>query len=153
VANDYLQTELAKITQDSRWAFPLNHAMAAAYMMANYKGENLVVFDMTTRSTLCDYNVIATAQNVMQARSMADEIAAQFRAMGTNVRSMEGYGSADWILIDTGDIIIHIFQDTTRDVYDLDTVFADAPHVEIPAEFYFSGAMPKSQEENLKGFF
>lgn len=153
MANDFLQGELKKITQDSRWEFPLNNAMAAAYLLAHYKGENLKVFDMTKRSALCDFNVIATAQNTMQARSMADEIAAQFRALGTTVRSMEGYGSADWILIDTGDVIVHIFQDSTREVYDLDTVFDGAPQASIPSEFYFSGSTPKSAEENLKGYF
>ena len=153
MANDFLQSELKKITQDSRWTFPMNNAMAAAYLLAHYKGENLKVFDMSKRSSLCDFNVLATAQNTMQARSMADEIASQFRALGTTVRSMEGYGSADWILIDTGDVIVHIFQDSTRDVYDLDTVFGEAPQTSIPAEFYFSGTVPKSSEESLKGYF
>lgn len=151
--NDFLQAELSKITQDERWVFPLNTAMSAAYLMAHYKGENLKVFDMSQRSALCDYNVIATAQNTMQARAMADEIAGQFRHLGLMVRTMEGYGSADWILIDTGDVIVHIFQDSTREVYDLETVFGDAPQVAIPEEFYFSGPVTKSAEENLKGFF
>lgn len=153
MVNEFLQIELNKISQDGRWVFPLNIAMSTAYLLAHFKGENLKIFDMTNRSALCDFNVIATAQNVMQARSMADEIAGQLRALGIMVRTTEGYGSADWILIDTGDVIVHIFQDSTRDVYDLETVFADATQVEIPQEFYFSGPMKKSTEENLKGYF
>ena len=153
MANEFLQIEVNKISQDGRWAFPLNLAMTAAYVMAHFKGENLKILDMTNKSSLCDFNILATAQNVMQARSMADELASQFRAIGTNVRSMEGYGSADWILIDTGDVIVHIFQEGTRDLYALDIVFAEAATVAIPSEFYFSGPVGKTQEENLKGFF
>ena len=108
---------------------------------------------MTKFSSLCDFNVIATAQNTMQARAMADEIARQFRSLEVAVLSMEGYGSADWILIDTGDVIIHIFQDSTRDMYELDRVFETAETVAIPEEFYFGGVTTKPAEDNLKGFF
>jgi ribosome-associated protein len=153
VAQEFLQNELAKITSDSRWAFPLNHAMSAAYVLAHYKGENLKIFDMTKGSAMCDFNVIATAQNPMQARGMTDELARQFRAIGTEIKSYEGYNSADWILIDTGDVIIHVFQENTRGAYDLDHVFGDYPQARIPDEFYFSGASAPKTEDSLKGFF
>ncbi len=153
MANDYLQKELNKILSDQRWPFPLNHALSAAYVLAHFKGENLKVFDMTRGSAMCDYNVVATAQNPMQARGMADEISRQFRALGTEIRSYEGYGSADWILIDLGDVIIHVFQENTRGAYDLDHVFGERPQIQIPEEFYFSGPTKTTSEEALKGFF
>lgn len=152
MANDFLSKELTQILTDKRWEFPLNHAMAATYMLAHYKGENLKVFDMKG-SSMCDFNVIATAQNTMQARAMADEIARQFRAAGTELLSYEGYGSADWILIDTGDVIVHVFQENTRGAYDLDHVFGERPQVKIPEEFYFSGPTKTTSEDALKGFF
>lgn len=152
MANDFLTKELTQILTDKRWEFPLNHAMAATYMLAHYKGENLKVFDMKG-SSMCDFNVIATAQNTMQARAMADEIARQFRAAGTELLSYEGYGSADWILIDTGDVIVHVFQENTRGAYDLDHVFGERPQVKIPEEFYFSGPTKTTSEDALKGFF
>ena len=153
MANEFLEAELSKISQDKRWAYPLSMAMTSAYLLAHYKGENLKIYDMTKFSSLCDFNVIATAQNTMQARAMADEIARQFRSLEVAVLSMEGYGSADWILIDTGDVIIHIFQDSTRDMYELDRVFETAETVAIPEEFYFGGVTTKPAEDNLKGFF
>lgn len=151
MANDFLQKELSKIMTDSRWPFPQNHAMAATYILAHYKGENLKVFDMKG-SSMCDYNVIATAQNPTQARAMADEISRQLRAVGTQILSYEGYGSADWILLDTGDVIVHVFQENTRGAYDLDHVFGERPQVKIPDEFYFSGATP-SKVDDTKGYF
>ncbi|MFP5490013.1 MAG: ribosome silencing factor [Bacteriovoracia bacterium] len=153
MANEFLKNEIQNILNDKRWAFPLNHAMAATYVLAHYKGENLKVFDMQNGSAMCDYNIVATAQNPMQARAMADEIGRQFREMGTEIISFEGYGSADWILLDTGDVITHIFQENTRSAYDLDHVFGDRPHVKIPDEFYFAGAAAPKAEETLKGFF
>jgi ribosome-associated protein len=152
VANEFLTSELTKINSDKRWEFPLNHAMSATYLLAHFKGENLKVFDMKG-SSMCDYNVIATAQNTMQARAMADEISRQFRAAGTEILSYEGYGSADWILIDTGDVIVHVFQENTRGAYDLDHVFGERPQVQIPEEFYFAGPTKTTTEDALKGFF
>jgi len=152
VANEFLTSELSKINSDKRWEFPLNQAMSATYLLAHYKGENLKVFDMKG-SSMCDFNVIATAQNTMQARAMADEISRQFRAAGTEILSYEGYGSADWILIDTGDVIVHVFQENTRGAYDLDHVFGERPQVKIPDEFYFSGPTKTTTEDALKGFF
>lgn len=153
MANEFLENELSKISEDKRWAYPLNMAMATTYLLAHYKGENLKIFDMSEVSSLCEFNVIATAQNTMQARSMSDEISRHFRNLNVNVLSMEGYNSADWILIDTGDVIIHIFQDSTRDIYELDRVFEAAETVAIPEEFYFGSVAAKPAEENLKGFF
>ena len=152
MANEYLTNELTKINGDKRWEFPLNQAMSAAYVMAHYKGENLKIFDMRGGS-MCDYNVVATAQNTMQARAMADEFARQMRSQGKELLSYEGYGSADWILLDTGDVIVHIFQENTRGAYDLDHVFGERPQIKIPEEFYFSGPTKTTSEDALKGFF
>lgn len=153
MANEYLQKEFTKIIGDKRWEFPLNQAMGASYLLAHFKGENLKVFDMTKGSAMCDYNIVATAQNPTQARSMVDELARQLRAQGTEIKSYEGYGSADWILLDTGDVIVHVFQENTRGAYDLDHVFGDRPQVKIPEEFYFAGPVKQTTEDNLKGYF
>lgn len=153
VANEFLKNEVAKISNDQRWTGSLNQAMASVYMLANFKGENLKIFDMTKSSSLCDYHIVATAQNVTQARAMADEIASQLRGLGAEILSYEGYGTADWILIDTGDVITHIFQENTREMYDLDRVFGVCPQIAIPEEFYFSGPIKRTTEETLKGYF
>ena len=153
MSNEFLKSELSKIANDKRWAFPLNQAMSAVWMLANFKGDNLKIFDMTKGSALCDFHIVATASNVTQARAMADTIAVQFREQGSELLSYEGYGSADWILLDTGDMIIHIFQEDTREIYDLDRVFAANPQVSIPEEFYFSAPVAKTTEETIKGYF
>lgn len=152
--NEYVQGEVKKVITNTGFEFPLNHAMASAWIVANYKGENLKIFDQRKSSALCDYSILATAQNATQARSMVDEISANLKDNGANIVSYEGYESADWILLDTGDIIVHIFNGPSRDVYDLDSVLTRNPQVKIPDEFYFGKPTSVATEKaDLKGYF
>lgn len=152
--NEYVQSEVNKVITNTAYEFPLNHAMATAWMVANYKGENLKIFDLRKTSALCDYSIVATAQNATQARALVDEISNNLRHVGANIVSYEGYEGADWILLDTGDIIVHIFNGPARDVYDLDMIFARAPQVKIPEEFYFGKPTQVTTEKaDLKGYF
>lgn len=152
--NEYIQTEVNKVITNSAFEFPLNHAMASAWILANFKGDNLKIFDMRKTSALCDYSILATAQNATQARAMIDEVSNNLKNQGAHIVSYEGYESADWILLDTGDIIIHVFNGPARDVYDLDMVYAKNAQVKIPEEFYFGKPTQVSNEKpDLKGFF
>lgn len=152
--NEYIKSEVDKIIKNESYEFPLNHAYSAAWILANFKGDSLKIFDMRKTSALCDYSILATTQNATQARAMADEIANNLRVHDAAIVSFEGYESADWILLDTGDIIVHIFNGPARDIYDLDMIFAKNPQVKIPEEFYF--AQPTAINEvnpELKGYF
>lgn len=152
--NEYVNSEVNKVISNSAYEFPLNHAMASAWIIANFKGENLKIFDLRKSSALCDYSILATAQNATQARALVDEISNNLKTVGANIVSYEGYEGADWILLDTGDIIVHIFNGPARDVYDLDMIFARAPQVKIPEDFYFGKPTTVSTEKaDLKGYF
>ncbi len=152
--NEFIQSEVKNIISNTGFEFPLNHAMACAWVLANFKGDNLKVFDLRKSSSLCDFAIIATAQNSTQARAMVDEISANLKNQGASILSYEGYESADWILLDTGDIMVHVFNGPARDVYDLDLVLAKNPQVKIPDEFYFGKPQVVSKEKaDLKGFF
>ncbi len=152
--NEYVQNEVNRVLKNKDFPFPLNHAMASAWILANYKGEELKIFDMKKATSLCDFAIVATAQNVTQARAMIDEISRQLKENGATILSYEGYESADWILLDTGDIMIHVFHGPSRDVYDLDLVYAKNPQVKIPEDFYFSQGVEVTREKtDLKGYF
>jgi ribosome-associated protein len=152
--NEYVQTEVNKVITNNSFEFPLNHAMATAWILANFKGDNLKVFDMRKTTSLCDYSVIATAQNATQARAMIDEVSQNLKSQGAHILSYEGYEGADWILLDTGDIMVHVFNGPARDVYDLDMIYARNTQVKIPEEFYFGKPTSTSTEKaDLKGFF
>src|SRR3989344_7658132 len=132
--NEYIQNEVNKVITNTTFEFPLNHAMASAWILANFKGDNLKIFDMRKSTSLCDYAIIATSQNATQARAMIDEVSANLKNQGANILSYEGYESADWILLDTGDIMVHVFNGPARDVYDLDMIYGRNPQVKIPEE-------------------
>lgn len=152
--NEFIQSEVQKIISNKSFEFPLNHAMAAAWILANFKGDNLKIFDMRKSTSFTEFSILGTAQNATQARAMADEIASNLKLQGASILSYEGYENADWILIDTGDVITHIFTIAARDIYDLDMVFAKNPQVKIPEEFYFGTPTQVSTEKaDLKGFF
>jgi ribosome-associated protein len=152
--NEYVQSEVNKVIGNSAFPFPLNHAMASAWILANFKGEELKIFDMKKSTSLCDFAIMATAQNATQARAMIDEISRQLKENGATILSYEGYESADWILLDTGDVMIHVFNGPSRDVYDLDMVYAKNPQVKIPEDFYFGKPTEVSKEKaDLKGYF
>lgn len=152
--NEYVQTEVNKVITNNSFEFPLNHAMATAWILANFKGDNLKIFDMRKSTSLCDFAVIATAQNATQARAMIDEVSQNLKSQGAHILSYEGYEGADWILLDTGDIMVHVFNGPSRDVYDLDMIYARNAQVRIPEEFYFGKPASTSTEKaDLKGFF
>lgn len=152
--NEYVQNEVTKVITNAEYAFPLNHAMATAWILANFKGDNLKIFDMRKTSALCDYSIMATAQNATQARAMIDEVSANLKNQGAHIVSYEGYEGADWILLDTGDIMVHVFNGPARDVYDLDMIYAKNAQVKIPESFYFGKPTTVSNEKpDLKGYF
>lgn len=138
MANPYVEKEVKKIVEELSSEYPKNIALAAAWIIANFKGINIKIFDVKESSSLCDYNIIASMQNTTQARAVIDELSANLKKNGNNIISVEGLTDAEWILLDAGDIIIHLFQETARDIFDLDNLWGVFPQVEIPSEYYFS---------------
>ncbi len=154
MSQGHAYAQIQAILENPDWAYPLNHALAAAWVAAHLKGENLKIYDMSGTSALCDYNVLATAQNPTQARAMVDHLSRAYREKGAKIISHEGYESADWILLDTGNVIFHVFQEAARDIYSLDHVYRSCSLVPIPDDFYFGAQKPSlADDSSLKGYF
>lgn len=153
MAKEYINKEVEKILARQDIETSLKQAYISAFLLASYKAENLKVFDMRETSSLCDYHILATANNPTQARSMMDELRRIYRDYKITTRTLEGDESADWILLDTGDVITHVFQLATRDVFDLDQVLLKNRQVQIPEEYYYSNADVEEERDNLKGYF
>ena len=151
MSREYIKTEITKILEKEE--FPKNLALASAWIIANFKGVNIKIFDVSATSSLCDYNIIATAENTTQAKGMVDEIQRQLKAVA-KMNSLEGVSDGEWILLDMLDIIVHIFQDTTRDVFALEELWLNAPQVEIPNEYYYGpGEELKSSNDPTENYF
>jgi len=154
--NPYIDNGVAKVINDDQLEFPLNIALASCWISAHYKGENLKICDAREKSSLADYFILMSSNNPTQARSIADEISKQLGKHKATCLSKEGLDASDWILLDFGDVIIHIFQENARDIYDLDTIWADYPRAPIPAEYYVSSNIrqPESSSTNTaKNYF
>ncbi len=150
----YVEQEVKKIYEDKSLDFPLNMAMASVWILGNLKGINLKILDVSKSSSLSDYFVLASASNITQMKSMAAQVADLLKENGATVISKEGLNSTDWLLIDCADIIIHIFLESSRSIYDLDNLWKDAKSIEIPSSYYFSSEDEKlAVEADSKDYF
>lgn len=91
--------------------------------------ENIVALNVSGLTSITDYYVIATAKNTSHAKALADEIEEKLKKEDITFRSIEGYQSAMWILMDYENVIVHIFYEETRKFYDLERLWSDAERI------------------------
>ncbi len=105
----------------------LHLAMEAA---TEKKGMNVVALDLTGISLVADYFVICHGNSDTQVQAIAAEVRKRAHEAGANIRGIEGMDSARWVLIDLGDVIVHIFHRDEREYYNIERVWSDAKVVE-----------------------
>ena len=98
------------------------------------KGEDIKIIDISNVSVIADYFVIANGNNINQNQIIADEIEERMHKEGFSLKQVEGYDSANWILLDFNDVIIHIFNKENRLFYDLERIWSDGKTID-PSEF------------------
>ena len=84
------------------------------------KAEAIVTIDLEGRSSLCDAAVIASGRSSRHVMSIADHLARRLKEQGYGTRPVTGAAQGDWVLVDAGDIIVHVFRPEVRDYYDLE---------------------------------
>lgn len=89
------------------------------------KAEDIKVLDIENISTLADYFIIASGKNHNQVQAMSDAVDEALGRAGYAPKQTEGYRSANWILLDYGDIVVHIFDTENRLFYDLERIWRD----------------------------
>ncbi len=95
------------------------------------RGEDIVALDVAQVSLMADYFVIVSADSKRQVQAIADNIVDFVRQAGSDVKSVEGRTAGEWILVDAGDVIVHIFQKDARSHYNLEKLWSDAPLVDV----------------------
>lgn len=95
------------------------------------KAKDLKLLDISDVSVLADYFVIASGSNHNQVQAMADEVEEMLGKAGFTPKQVEGYQTANWILMDYQDIIIHIFDEENRLFYDLERIWRDGKLVDL----------------------
>lgn len=87
------------------------------------KGQDLVSIDLAGKSAIADYMVIVTGTSSRQIGGMAEKLCAKLHAAGIRTR-MEGKGTGDWVIVDAGDVIVHLFRPEVREFYNLEKLWA-----------------------------
>jgi ribosome-associated protein len=108
-------------------------AFLAAEAASDKKAVDIVALDVSELLVVTEYFVIATGRTNVQVRAIADEVEEQLRAKtGEKPIGREGIGEDKWILLDYGDMVVHVFQPAERDFYRLEKLWGDAPRLELP---------------------
>jgi len=88
------------------------------------KAENIVTIDMAGRSSLTDAIVVASGRSSRHVASIAEHLARRLKDAGYGTRPVNGASQGDWVLVDAGDVIVHIFRPEVRDYYNLESMWS-----------------------------
>lgn len=95
------------------------------------KAEDIHVIDISEVSVIADYFIIAGGSNKSQIQAMCDNVQEKLGRAGYPERQTEGYQTANWILMDFGDVIVHIFDKENRLLYDLERIWRDGRQIDV----------------------
>jgi ribosome-associated protein len=88
------------------------------------KAEDIVTIELVGRSSLADAIVIASGRSARHVASIAEHLARKLKEVGYGTRPVDGLSQGDWVLVDAGDIIVHVFRPEVRDYYDLEGMWS-----------------------------
>ncbi len=145
VASESFDTEKASVRSRSAEAIAESreHAIICAKIADEYRGQDIVVLDLTEVTPIVDFFVIGTGSTRRQMHAIAEEVDRVLGERGSSRVGLEGYRESSWILQDYGDVVLHVFTEEMRKLYDLERLWADAPRIEWQPE-------PAAEEETVE---
>jgi ribosome-associated protein len=130
VPPERVNVEVSSVDRPARLAPSLERALVAAQVAADNRGRNIVVLDMRELTSVFDYFVVASGTSRRQLHAISEEIDRTLeKILGDRRMGIEGYEQSRWILLDYGDVVIHLFDDETRSYYSLEDLWAQAKRV------------------------
>jgi ribosome-associated protein len=108
--------------------------MLAVRAAESKKAADIAVLDLTGITSFTDHFVICTGANSRQVQAISDEITFQLKERGELPLSVEGYNQAEWVLVDYGDFLVHIFSPKSREYYALERLWRNAKAVDLKLE-------------------
>lgn len=97
--------------------------------LSDKKGEDIKIIDITGISVLADYFIIANGNSDSQVNALVDNVEEELHKAGYLLRQREGQASGSWVLLDFGDIIVHVFDKENRLFYDLERIWKDGKDI------------------------
>lgn len=125
-----------------------DRTLACVRAALDHKAYDLVVLETGRISSIADYFVICSGRSDTQVQAIADAIDGALRDGGERPLSIEGMQHGQWVLMDYGDVVIHIFYVPVREFYDLERLWVRAPRVELPEPFQTQARSQKTGTEN-----
>ena len=104
---------------------------AAVEALEEIKARDITVLDVRKMTSLFDYMIVATAESARQTKALAKNVQEKLRGLGVSVQGQEGEKTGEWVLVDLGDIIVHVMQPAIRTYYNLEQLWGGrrpAPH-------------------------
>ena len=114
----------------------------------DHKAYDLVVLQTGRFTSIADYFVICSGRSDTQVQAIAQAVEEHLGKLGERVLSVEGLPHAQWVLMDYGDVVVHIFYVPVREFYHLERLWVRAPHVELPEPFQ---SQARSQKTGTEG--
>lgn len=109
----------------------IEQARIAVKAMEDKKAEDIKIIQISDLSPIADYFIIATGDNVRQVHAISNSIEEELGKNGIVPKQIEGYQNANWVLMDYGDIIIHVFDKENRLFYNLERIWKDGTEISV----------------------
>ena len=123
------------MTEERRKEMDQSKEMAriAYNALSDKKGEDIKIIDITGISVLADYFIIANGNSDSQVNALVDNVEEELHKAGYPLKQREGQASGSWVLLDFGDIIVHVFDRENRLFYDLERIWKDGKDISVEA--------------------
>lgn len=106
-------------------------AVGAARAAAAKKAKDILILELRGLAAFTDYFIICSGESTTQVKAIAEHIEAEFLKKKVRPLSIEGLNYAHWVLMDYGDVVIHVFKEETRAYYELEKLWLDAPRMHV----------------------
>ncbi len=113
---------------------PLDKALLCVKIINERKAKNLVLFEIEKLSSIADYFLIASGTSSRQVQAIARHLKRRMKDERVTLFGIEGENDGHWILLDFGDVIVHLFYEPVRESYDLEGLWIEAPRIELRNE-------------------
>ncbi len=111
-------------------------ALSCVRFALERKAYDLVLMEVGKLTSLADFFVICTGRSDTQVQAIAQSIQENLGAQGHKTLAIEGYSHGQWVVLDYGDVVVHIFYEPVRQFYDLERLWARAPRVTLPEPYH-----------------